>query len=305
MGQLFSRPTASHTPTRPRHTSRQSSSREWKSSSGPPSPTKSQATRRVHSRGNSSSSIQAKQQRQAHSRHPSSEFPFPGRSDQGPDGRPSTSGTARSSRTPPAYRDARMNQQEEPFTPLPPPKARQPPPASPKHSTPIVESSTSPSSGTGTSDGSSYTSRTSWTGRMPTAPIPPNWDREFYSGISPRRLQGTRNADSPRASGTSQETHRSPPTRVVKEDGPRYERYQPRPHTRGTTDDDRSPPRKRPFVRPGHPNLVEVDVDDDPYDYDMGPRPRECVTWHPRDSNTMIGVHAHVCSRIPPWTTLS
>lgn len=273
MGQLFSRPTVSHAPTRPRHTSRQSSSREWKSSSGPPSPTKSQTTRRLHSRGNSSSSIHVKQQRQAHSRHPSSEFPFPGRSEQVPDGRPTSSGTARSSRTQPTYRNTKINQEEEPFTPLPPPKVRQSPAASPKYSTPIVESSNSTSSGAGTSDGSSYTSHTSWSGRMPTAPIPPNWDREFYSGISPRRLQGIRNSDSPRASATIHEVHRNPAPRLTKVDGKRYDRYQPQPHDRGTND-HRTPPRKRSFVRPGNPDLIEVEVEVEayPYEYDMGPR---------------------------------
>lgn len=240
MGHAFSRLTVYHAEA-PRRTSRRSSHHDGKSSNNSQSPAKPQ-TRRVHSRVTSSSSI--------HASHP--KYFSEGREHVGSE-RPSTNGTARSSRTQP-HLETRANQ-EEPFTPLPPAKTPQSP-RSPR-SPPFVESSSSTSSGTSSSD--DWSSR--WSGPVPAAPIPPNWDRHFYSGISPQHLRAMRSSQ---REGDPKGIHRNTAPRVAREAD--SQRHQPHTHHHGIS---QTPPHKRVFVYPTYSAMVEVEG----YPEDLRARP--------------------------------
>lgn len=223
MGQAFSRLTVQPSPA-PRRTSRRSSQNGAKPTSEPPSPGRP-PVRRVYSRVTSSSPISAEHHRQHQSGKPPN-FYFSERSNQVREGRPSSSGTVRSTGT--QYQRQTKISQEDYFTPLPPVKPWQSQ-GSPRKS-PVVESSRSSSSGMALSDDSS----SSWSGPMPTAPMPPNWNRDFYSGISPRQLRDVRLSQ-------RENDYRDVPQ------SPRH-------------DTNQTHYRKRAFTYPAYPTMVEVEV---------------------------------------------
>lgn len=223
MGQAFSRLSVQHSPA-PRRTSRRSSHNGVKSTSEPPSPGRP-PVRRVYSRVTSSSPISAETHRQHQSGRPPN-FYFSERSNQVREGRPSSSGTVRSSGTQ-HQRQTNIGQQEH-FTPLPPVKSWQSQ-GSPRKP-PVVESSRSSSSGMTLSDDSS----SNWSGPMPRAPMPPNWNRDFYSGISPRQLRDVRLSQ--------------------RENG--YRETPKSPHH----DTNQTHYRKRAFTYPAYATTVEVEI---------------------------------------------
>lgn len=224
MGQSFSRFTVNHSPA-PRRTSHRSSHHEAKSPSNPPSPGRPQI-RRVNSKVTSSSPIHPEQKRQHRPVKSQPDLYFSARSNPVRGQRPSSSGNIRTPVTQHLPRTGTTLQ--EPFTPLPPTKTSQSQ-GSPKKS-PAVESSHSSSSGTSSSNSSSLL----WSGPMPPAPMPPNWDRDFYSGISPRHLRDVRSSQ--REHGYN-EIHRRP-----------------------LNDPNRPYYRRRAFTYPAYSTMVEVEI---------------------------------------------